>query len=924
MTTPPTGTVTFLFTDVEGSTVLWDRHPDAMSAALAEHDRIVRHAVERRGGFVFTTAGDSFSVAFRDAGDAVDSALEAQLALRQLDGEVEIRVRMGIHTGRAAERNGDYFGTAVNRCARMMSAGHGGQLLISGSTRDVLADRLPTGVDLVDLGVHRLRDLADPEHIFQVCHPDLDREFAKLRTLEGPGDTLPTQLTSFVGRDGEIDEVVSILRSGRLVTLAGPGGAGKTRLSLAVADHALPEYPDGVRLVELAALRDRDVLVDEVAQRFGASTTGDESLTDAIGDTINTRRMLLILDNCEHLVEPAALLVSDLLQVCPNLRVIATSRERLAITGEVIYRVPSLSMPAPDTEHELDIDALLGFDAIRLFTERAQLVDPHFELLDDDVDHVVAICRRLDGIPLALELAAARVRSMSLGQIAERLDERFRLLTGTDRSRDDRQQTLHNAIEWSYGLLDDSERSIFRRLAVFVSGFGLEAAEAVCAGGAIDDLDVIDLLTSLVDKSMIATTASASGTRYQLLESIRAFASDHLDDVGETAVVAERHCRHFAVVAAGLQQRQRAGDLATALAGLAQDEDNFRAALRWSIDAGDAVLAARMVDGLGYLWYAAGVRREGLEWCEAVLALPADLPDQIRAGALHSHALMLSGTGAPERGIAVLREQVTIRRRLDDPLRLGAALNNLGNLLHDVGRPEEAEQSLREAIEAFREGGAAPTMMLCSLAAGNLHAGAATAEDLYREALSEARSAEDPYGIALSMNGLGEVLVKLGRTSEARETLVEARERFEELSVPPGVAEVDMSLALLHRSEGAPVDAARCLLDSITSTGEPFYDQAPIRLAQYAASVIDDLPTAATLIGAAEADYGRRQLTEPRYVIDDLAHTRARLEQQLGDEEFARCLRAGGRRTRAEVIDITTRSLRSFIERAQAGDDRER
>ncbi len=857
--------------------MLWDQHPDAMTRALVEHDRLIRDVVERHDGFVFTTAGDSFSVAFQRVGDALDSALEAQFGLRNLQGDLELRVRMGMHTGEATQRDGDYFGVAVNRCARMSSAGHGGQILISRTTRDLVADRAPSMVEFLDLGVHRLRDLAEPEHIFQVCHPDLARDFAKLKTLEGPGDTLPTRLTSFVGRDHEIGEIVSMLRESRLVTLTGPGGAGKTRLSLEVADSALLEHPGGTRLVELAALRDGEVLVDEVAQRFDASASADESLVDAIADTIGDRRMLLILDNCEHLVEPAARLVNELLLACPDLRVVATSRERLAVAGEVVYRVPSMAVPSADTARSLDVEALLGYGAIRLFTERAQLADPHFELTDQHVDDVVSICRRLDGIPLALELAAARIRTMAPGQIAARLDERFRLLTGTDRSTDDRQQTLHNAIEWSYGLLEDPERTVFRRLGTFVSSFGLEAAEAVCAGGTIDDLDVIELITALADKSMVATTASPGGTRYQLLESMRAFAATHLNDVDEAALIADRHARHFAEVAADLQRRQRAGDLASALAGLSQEEDNFRAALRHSIDTGDAVLAAGIVDALGYPWYAAGVRREGLAWCEAVFALDADLPDLARAGALHSHALMLSGTGEPDLGIAVLREQVEIRRRLDDPIRLAAALNNLGNLLYDIGASDEAEHALREAIDAQREGGEAPTMMLCSLAVGSLHAGSPAAEDLYREAVSEASAVEHPYGLALAMDGLGEVLVKSGHLAEASRCLREARERFDALNVSPGVAAVDMNMALLHRSEGNTVAAARCLMASITAAGEPFYDEAPFWVAQYTASVIDDFPAAATLIGAVEADARGRRAAQPSFVVDDLAETRQRL-----------------------------------------------
>jgi predicted ATPase/class 3 adenylate cyclase len=906
---PPSGTVTFLFTDVEGSTVLWDRHPGAMRVALVEHDRLIRQAVDSHHGYVFTTAGDSFAVAFERVRDALDTALELQLGLREFTGEVTLRVRAGIHTGETTVRDGDYFGASVNRCARIASAGHGGQILISGSSAELLGDDLPGQVELLDLGVHRLRDLVEPERILQVCHPELDREFRKIRTLEGPGDTLPTQLTKFIGRDHEIGEIVALLAERRLVTLAGPGGAGKTRLALEVAERVVGNHPDGIRLVELAPLVDHEVVVDEVAQRFGATRVEEVPLAQTIADTIGDRRMLLVLDNCEHLVEPVARLTSQLLLGCPNLRVIATSRERLAVTGEVLYRVPSLSMPPPGS----DVERSLGYDAIGLFVDRAQLADPGFELDPSNLDDVVSICRRLDGIPLALELAAARVRSMSPEQIASRLGERFRLLTGTDRSSDDRQQTLLSTIDWSHDLLHERERVVFRRLGVFSSDFSMEAAERICADESIFEFDVVDLLTALVDKSMVSTTSGRSGTRYQLLESIRTYALGHLEQAGERTAISAHHAAHFADLAAMLQRRQRSGELASALAVLDEEEDNFRAALRFSIDTTDAVMAARLVDALGYLWYTGGVRREGLEWCEALFALPDELPDELRAGALHSYALMLSGTGDPDLGIEALREQVTIRRRLDDPIRLAAALNNLGNLLYDIGEIDAAEVALSEAIDAQRDGGEPPTLMLCSLASGEMHAGRPGAEDHFREALAEARAVDHRYGIAVAMAGLGQLLARAGHTDEALPMLVEARERFEELNVSPGVADVDLSLAVLHRADGDLRSAARRLLQSITTPGETWYDESPIWAAQCTATLIDDLSTAAVLVGAVASDYERRRTTQPTFVLADLEDLRRHLAGQLDDEELARCLRAGARRTRTELIDIATAALHVFI-----------
>jgi tetratricopeptide (TPR) repeat protein len=503
---------------------------------------------------------------------------------------------------------------------------------------------------------------------------------------------------------------------------------------------------------------------------------------------------------------------------------------------------------------------------------------------------------------------------MSPHQIASRLDERFRLLTGTDRASDDRQQTLLNTIEWSHGLLEERERVVFRRLGAFVSDFGLDAAERVCADGSVLEFDVVDLITALVDKSMVSTTAGTDGTRYQLLESIRAFAVEQLDRADEGTITADRHAEYFADLAGELQRRQRAGDLASAITGLDEEQDNFRASLRFAIDTRDAVSAARLVDGLGYLWYASGVRREGLDWCEALFGIPTDLPDELRAGALHSYALMLAGTGDPELGIEALREQVTIRRRLGDPVRLAAALNNLGNLLDDVGDADAAELALSEAIEAQRAGGEPATLMLCSLASGKLHGGRAGAEELYREALAEATAVDHLYGIALAMAGLGQALAQAGRADEAHPFLVEARERFEELNVTPGMADVDLSSAIAHRSVGDRVEAARCLLRSMTTPGETWYDESPVWAAQLAAAVIDDLSTAALLIGAVTTDYERHKVQQPAFVLADLDETRRHLAERLDDAEFARCMRAGARRTRTEVTDIATRALEAFVD----------
>jgi predicted ATPase/class 3 adenylate cyclase len=910
---PPIGEVTFLFTDIEGSTTLWDQWPDIMEAALAEHDQRVRVVCDDCGGYVFTTAGDSFSIAFGSPTDAVSAAIGIQLAMREPALGLDLRLRMGLHTGSASIRDGDYFGGALNRCARLTSTAHGGQILLSGSTTELVAGALPDGVELIDMGVHRLRDLAEPERIHQLNHPELGSSFPKLRSLEGPGDTLPNQLTSFVGRQLEIAEVEALLEQHRLVTLSGAGGAGKTRLALEVAEHLVSAFPDGLRFAELAALFDKELFENEVAERFGATPVADVPLATTIAETIGQRRMLLILDNCEQIVEHVAALSRELLTACPNLHIIATSRERLAIAGEVVYRVPSLSVPPGS----VDAATSMEFDAIRLFVDRALLVEPAFELGPINVDDVVAICRRLDGIPLALELAAARVRSMSPAQISARLDERFRILTASERSGSHRQQTLLHTIEWSHDLLDERERIVFRRLGAFASHFSLEAAEQVAAGGPIDEFDVLELVTGLVDKSMVTTEGGVGGeTRYQLLESIREFALRQLDDASEREATNRRHAAYYADFAESLQAMHRRGELAAALVRLDESEDNFRSALRFTLDGAEWEEAARLVSGLGYLWYAAGTHREGVQWCRELFDADPDLPELLRAGALHSYASLLGVTGRPDLGVEVNREQVALRRRLGDPLRLGSALNNLGDLMADAGDQAGAEPVLLEAIDVYRSGGGNASLLVTTLANVFFALGDyESAERRFREAIHEARQGDDAYAIAVAMGGLCSLLAVCGRPDEARPVAVEARERYEELNVAPGVTDVDMYSAIIERSDGALDEAARRLHRALNAPAGTWYDQADCWIAQLTASVIDDHSVATLLVAAAAARYERIQLPQPQWVIEDLERTTQHLQRVVDPDEFGRCQRAGGRRARTEVVQATNDALESFIAR---------
>ena len=483
MANPPTGTVTFLFTDIEGSTKLWELYPDAMKVALARHDIILRQAIESHGGVVFKTVGDAFCAAFSSAPAAVEAALAAERALfSERWGETgAVRTRAALHTGNAESREGDYFGPTLNRVARLLSTGYGGQILLSLPAQELVRDHLPEGTELRDLGEHRLKDLIRPERIYQLAAWGLPADFPPLRALDPQRTNLPIQPTSFIGRRQEMAEVRRLLTATRLLTLTGTGGVGKTRLALHVAADLVDAYRDGVWLVELASVTDPALVLQAVAAALGVREQPGRPLRDTLIDFLDARHLLLVLDNCEHLVAACAQLADAVLHACPTVTILATSREALGVGGELTWRVPSL--PAPDAQHPPPLEHLTQYEAVRLFIDRAVFALPSFTVTNANAPAVAQICWRLDGISLAIELAAARVKLLAPEQIAARLDDRFRLLTGGSRTALPRQQTLRAAIDWSYDLLSEPERTLLRRLSVFAGGWTLEGAEAVCGDG---------------------------------------------------------------------------------------------------------------------------------------------------------------------------------------------------------------------------------------------------------------------------------------------------------------------------------------------------------------------------------------------------------------------------------------------------------
>jgi predicted ATPase/class 3 adenylate cyclase len=586
--TVPRGTVTFVFTDIEGSTRRWERDRAAMEAAVRRHDELMRAAVAAHDGHVFKTIGDAFCASFHRPQDAVAAAAAAQRALaaedfRAVDG---LAVRMATHTGTADERDGDYFGPAVNRVARILATGHGGQVLVSGVTADLSIAELPPHATLRDLGAHRLRDLERPEQIYQLVLRDLRADFPALRSLDQLPNNLPAQLTSFVGREDEVRTIVAHLGRHRIVTLVGSGGIGKTRASLQVAANLLDEYRDGVWLVELAPLTDAALLPAAIAAAMGIVLTGEDQLK-ALTSILREMRSLLVLDNCEHLIDAAALVTAAIVQRCPGVRVLASSRQPLGIDGELPHRLPSLGVPPAGAAVAIEDAPLHG--AIVLFADRARVASQRFELSAANLASVADICRRLDGIPLAIELAAARVSVLSPAELSRRLDERFRLLAGGSRTALPRQQTLRALIDWSYDLLAEHERVLFDRLSVFVGACTLEAVTAICSDDRVDELDIVDMLASLVDKSLVVAEADDYTTRYRLLESMRAYAIERLRKRGESAEFARRHLSFYSMLARSVRDTFEESGREADLAPLIAELDNIRAAVDRSLEAGGDV-----------------------------------------------------------------------------------------------------------------------------------------------------------------------------------------------------------------------------------------------------------------------------------------------------------------------------------------------
>lgn len=697
----PTGTVTFLFTDIEGSTKLAREHPETWESARARHHDILWEAIESNNGFVFQIIGDAFCAAFYKAGDAVKAAIKAQQGLQNESwGEFVIRVRMGIHTGEAEAHHNEYRGyLTLSFVQRIMSAGYGEQILLSDTTEKLLREISSKDASFRDIGEHKFKGVPYPVHVFQVIAPDLQTEFPPLRTIDIHPNNLPTQLTSFVGREKELADVEKLLPDAHMLTLIGPGGTGKTRLSIQAASEMLDQYPDGVWLVELAPILDPLLVPRTTAIAIGLRDEPQRPVIDMLCDYLHEKKMLIILDNCEHLVDACARMADRILHVAPKTRILASSREALGIGGEVTYRVPSLG--TPDISHLPPLESLSQYEAVKLFIDRATSAVPAFTVTNDNAPFLAQICHRLDGIPLAIELAAAKIRVLSIEQIAKRLNDRFKLLTGGSRTALERHQTLSATIDWSYNLLPPAEQVLFRKLSVFVDGWTLEAAEFVCSDAYLKSDDVLDLLEHLINKSIVFL----EDTRYRMLETLRQYANEKLVGLGESDKLRDQHLEYFLNLAEIAEPHLIRPEQIEWLPLLDADYENLRLALEWSLRKESAVPSQNLCRALWWFWKIRCYWLEGLNWVKKALAKPAQnegmYEKAARARAYYTCADLEWQLGNFEQRLSLAQEGLALASEVSDKRDIAVARYYVGVAL-TLGE-EDNDQAFSLIQQSFAE-----------------------------------------------------------------------------------------------------------------------------------------------------------------------------------------------------------------------------
>ncbi|UCH59259.1 MAG: tetratricopeptide repeat protein [Anaerolineales bacterium] len=816
----PTGTLTFLFTDVVSSTQLWELYPEQMRVAMARHDELIEAAVARNEGIVVRPRGegDSRFAVFPLATDAVNAAVAIQRDISTATWTLmnSLRVRIAVHTGEADLRDGDYYGSAVNRCARLRSVAHGGQILMSVTTYNLVYSLLPEDVGVRDLGEYTLKDFSQPDHIYQVLAVGLAADFPPLRNLDSSNTNLPVMLTSFIGRESEISQVKHLLAEKRLLTITGFGGAGKTRLALEAAREILELYVDGIWFVDLAPLSNASLVTQYVMKTIGLREEECCPPIQTLLDSFRQKVMLLILDNCEHLLQGVAELTDALLRGTQNISILATSREPLGVAGETIWSIPSLSAPQIDKVYQFE--ELLGYEAVQLFLERAVTSNINFTLTDKNAPAIAHICAQLDGIPLAIELAAARIRVLSVEEIAARLDDRLRLFVGS-RTAVHRQKTLKNLIDWSYDLLPEDERVLLRRLSVFSGGWTLQTAEEVCSGSGLKARDVLGMLANLVDKSLVIADEQAEGRRYRLLETIRQYAYERLAEFQEIDTYTYRHADYFSHMVDEAYPGLWGSKQSFWLQKLDAEQDNLYAALDWlASNTENKTMFLHLAGSLWKYWEIRGFVNEGRAYLEQALASNPDAPAYERANGLRGAGMLAFQQGDFEEANTMHQESLSLFREIGFRLGVGRELDVLGEIAYYRGNHIQAIEyhteslAIRYEIED-REGVAHSLGQLGVIARdrGEYE----KARDLLNESLQICRGLGDNLMLAQALNNLGVVEHLLCQYEQAGRTFTEAVELFRALDDQPGISEALQNLGNVAKDRGEFKQAILLYKDSL-------------------------------------------------------------------------------------------------------------